>query len=91
MLAHFQNTCNPHTVKSTEVRSDSAVAKLRKHGSWEFVEFRNKTDNTTQCKYRWRVKVIEGEEAFHVVWYKGLDGKIYIVENIDITKLPKSK
>lgn len=58
-----------------------------KRPSWEFMEFRSKSDNAKQCKLRVRNKVIEGEQEYHVVWYKAKTGEIFVVDNLDITLL----
>jgi hypothetical protein len=83
MLAHFQNTCNPRTVKAPEVGGSSKNTKQGKKSSWEFIEFLGKSDNVKQCKLRMRPTIFEEEEEYEVLWYRCKDGKIYVLDNLD--------
>lgn len=85
-MPHFQNTCKAHTVKSPEDEKYMPTQTLRKHGNWEYVEFRDSAGKP-QCKYKVRATPIEGEEEIgknvHIVWYRDLDGELYVSDNID--------
>lgn len=83
-MAHFQNTCNPRSVKPTGVVGSSPGAKQGKRTTWEFVGFWSKSGNPTkECKLKVRQTIFEGEEEYEVLFYRGKDGTIYVLDNLD--------
>ena len=85
MLAHFQNTCKPHSVNTPEEERYKPTQKVRKKGNWEYVEFRDDRGET-QCKYKVRDTVLGEEEIgenVHIVWYRDEDGKKYVAVTVD--------